>query len=276
MDSGEQKARGATRTFAMKVYAAVYWLFAVLVLYILVVLILPALARNPEEVGPFVPVFGGFLVLFVIGAAIATFWRSAPRRAWLWLALLLPPIVILLLNAPTTLYSLTHPADVGFTVDLPAVVGATVLAWTGVVAFREIRSGSSVGSASRRQLIAISIVAGITVGALATGFLAGSAAGGSGSVASPPTTTATLVAEGTKYLPTSYSLGGSDVLGLFVENRDPYAHSFDVDALNIHVQVPANSTVALSIRPTGVGTIEFYCAVPGHKAAGMAGEIDVH
>ena len=259
----------------MKVYAATYWLLAVLVLYILVVLILPALAKNPEQVGPFLPLFGGFLVIFVIGSAIATFWPSARRRGSVWLVLLIPPVLILLLNAPTAPYSLTHPADVGFTAVLPLVVGTVVLAWAGIVAFREVRSGSSAEAASTRQLVAIAIVAGVTIGSLATGFLAAGAGGGSGSVAAAPTTTATLVAEATKFLSTGYSMASSDILGLFVENRDSFAHSFDVDALNIHVQVPANSTVALSIKPTSVGPLEFYCAIPGHKDAGMAGTIDV-
>lgn len=264
-----------TRTFAMKVYAATYWLLAVLIVYILVVLILPALAENPEQVGPFLPLFGGFFLVFVIGAAIATFWPSARRRGWVWLALLIPPVLILLLNAPTTPYSLTHPADVGFTAVLPLVIGTIVLVWAGVAAFREVRSGSSVERTGTRERVAVSIVAGVAIGALATGFLAAGAGGGSGSVAAAPTTTATLVAEGTKFLPTNYSMGASDILGLFVENRDSFAHSFDVDALNVHVQVPANSTVALSIKPTGEGPLEFYCAIPGHKDAGMVGNVDV-
>jgi hypothetical protein len=264
-----------TRTFAMKVYAASYWLLAALFVYVLVVLFLPLLAENPEQGGPFLLLIGGFLVLFVIGAAVATFWRSAPRRGWIWLALLIPPVLFLLMNAPFIPYTLTHPADAGFPSVVALVVGTIVLVWAGVVAFREVRSGSSVAAVGRRQLVAVSIVAGVTIGAFATGVMAAGAGGGSGSVAAAPTTTATLVAEGTKYVTTSYSIGGSDVLGMFVENRDSFAHSFDVDALNLHVQIPANSTVALSIKPTGAGPLEFYCAIPGHKEAGMAGTIDV-
>jgi hypothetical protein len=276
MDNGEQKARDATRTFAMKLYAATYWLFAVLILYILVVLILPALAKNPEQVGPFVPLFGGFLVLFMIGAAIVTFWPSGPQHGWVWLALLIPPALILLLNAPSMPYSLTHPADVGFAAVVPLVVGMIVLFWAGVMAFRETRSVSSPGATGTRPRVILSIIAGATIGAVATGFLAAGAGGGSASIAAAPTTTTMLVAEGTKYLPTSYSMGSSDTLGLFVENRDAFTHSFDVDALNIHVQVPANSTVALSIKPTGTGPLPFYCAIPGHREAGMAGKIEVN
>ncbi len=249
-----------TRTFAMKAYAATYWLLAGLFVYILVVLFLPELAKNPEQVGPILPLIGVFLVMFVIGAAIATFWRSARRRAWSWLALLVPPVLFLLMNAPFIPYSLTHPADAGFTAVFPLVVGTLVLAWAGVLAFREVRSGAAVPAGGRRQVLVVSIIAGLTIGALATGVLAARAGGGTGSVAAAPTKTATLVAQGTKYLQTSYTMGSSDVLGLFVENWDSH---------------PANSTLALSIKPTGAGPLAFYCAIPGHKQAGMAGTIDV-
>jgi uncharacterized cupredoxin-like copper-binding protein len=259
----------------MKVYATSYWLLAAVFVYVLVVLFLPLLAENPEQGGSFLLLIGGFLALFVIGAAIATFWRSAPRRSWVWIALMVPPVLFLLMNAPFIPYTLTHPADAAFTSVLALVVGTIVLVWAGVVAFREVRSARSGTRTSTRQLLAVSIVAGVTVGALVTGVMAAGASGGSGAVAAAPTTTGTLAAEGTKYLSTSYSMGSTDVLGMFVENRDKFAHSFDVDALNIHVQVPANSTVAVSIKPVAAGPLEFYCAIPGHKEAGMAGTIDV-
>jgi uncharacterized membrane protein YhaH (DUF805 family)/plastocyanin len=264
-----------TRTFAMKVYAASYWLLAALFVYVLVVLVLPQLAEHPDEAGAFLPVIVGFLALFVIGAAIATFWRSARRRGWVWLVLLIPPVLFLLMNAPFIPYSLTHPADEGFASIVMLVVATIVLVWAGVMAFREVRAGASEEGAGSRQVLAVAIVAGLTIGAVATGVLAAGAGGGTSTVAAPPTTTATLVAEGTKYLSATYSIGTSDVMGLFVENRDSFGHSFDIDALSIHVQVPANSTVALSIKPTGAGSLEFYCAIPGHRDAGMAGTIDV-
>jgi plastocyanin len=118
-------------------------------------------------------------------------------------------------------------------------------------------------------------VAAITAGAVVTGVVAGAAGGGASQLAASPTTTATLVAQNTKYAPTAYEMSSSDVLGLFVENRDSTTHSFDIDALDIHVQVPANSTVAVAIKPTGSGPLEFYCAIGGHKAAGMDGTIRV-
>jgi hypothetical protein len=263
-----------TRTFAMKVYAVTYWLLALVFVYILVVILLPTLATSPETAS-FLPLIAGFLGLFVLGAALATFWPSAPRRSWLWLALLIVPVLFLLLNAPFLPFSLTHPADIGFTAVMPLLVGTIVLVWSGVFAYREARSGSMPSGASWPARIAVALVAGATAGAFVTGFLAAKGGGGSGSVAAAPTVVNTLAAENTKYLTTSYSMGASDVLGLFVENKDAFAHSFDIDSLNIHVQIPANTTVAVAIKPASAGPLEFYCAVPGHRDAGMAGIIQV-
>jgi plastocyanin len=264
------------KTFAMRVYAATYWFLAILFVYILVVLILPMLATSPE-VGAFLPLVVAFLGVFVAGAAIVSFMASAPRRRWLWLALLVPPVLFLLLNAPFIPFALTHPTDIGFTAIMPLVVATIVLIVAGVASFRQARAGGAAVDSSLRARWATALVVGATLGAFATGLVAakggGSASGGT--LAAAPTTSASLVAEGTKYLTPSYSMTTTGVLGLFVANRDSFAHSFDVDSLNIHLPVPANTTVAVAIKPTTAGTLEFYCALPGHKVAGMVGTIDV-
>ncbi len=263
-----------TRTFAMKVYAATYWLLAVLFVYILAVLILPALDESPETKA-FLPLILAFLVLFVIGAGLSTFLRSAPRRRWLWIGLLIPPVLFLLMNAPFIPYPLTHPADIAFTAILPLVVATIVLVVAGITAYREAGDPATPSRSGARARWAVAIVAGATAGAFATGYLAANSTGAGAAIAAAPTTTGALVAEGTKFLTTSYSMTSSDVLGLFVQNNDSFAHSFDIDALNLHVQVPANATVALAVKPTAAGTLEFYCAIPGHREAGMLGTIDV-
>ena len=89
-----------TRTFTMTVFAATYWLLVVLFVYILGVLVLPQVAKSPDQVGPFLPLIAGFLAIFVVGAAIATFWDGARQRPWVWPALLVPPVLFLLMNAP--------------------------------------------------------------------------------------------------------------------------------------------------------------------------------
>jgi plastocyanin len=62
---------------------------------------------------------------------------------------------------------------------------------------------------------------------------------------------------------------------LLLDNRDLYGHSFDVDVLNIHVKMPANGRTAFTFTPTETGTHTIYCAVPGHREAGMVSTLVV-
>jgi uncharacterized cupredoxin-like copper-binding protein len=66
-----------------------------------------------------------------------------------------------------------------------------------------------------------------------------------------------------------------EVLGLIITNPEDVPHSFDIDSLDIHVQVTPKSTTAVAIQPSGPGQLVFYCGVHGHRAAGMAGLITV-
>ena len=121
----------------------------------------------------------------------------------------------------------------------------------------------------------MTVLSGLVVGAVATSALAGSASSAAGGVAEAPTATGVVTAVETKFVETALQMKNGEVLGLFVINKDGFAHSFDIDALDVHVQLPADSTTAVAIKPAAVGSLEFYCAVPGHKEAGMVGTIAV-
>jgi uncharacterized cupredoxin-like copper-binding protein len=56
---------------------------------------------------------------------------------------------------------------------------------------------------------------------------------------------------------------------LQLENYDTYAHSFDIDELGLHVQMPANGRVSTQFTVVEPDTYTIYCAVPGHRQAGM-------
>jgi plastocyanin len=60
-----------------------------------------------------------------------------------------------------------------------------------------------------------------------------------------------------------------------LENRDMYAHSFDVDELGWHVQMPANDRLAAEFTAVSPGTYTIYCAIPGHREAGMVATLIV-
>ena len=118
-------------------------------------------------------------------------------------------------------------------------------------------------------------VTGALVGAAITSLLAGSASAGGAGVAEEPTVSALLTVENNAFGETSLHMNHGEVLGLCIVNKDPFPHSFDIDSLDIHVQLPAKSTTAVAVTPTGPGEIEFYCSVPGHVAAGMVGTLSV-
>jgi uncharacterized cupredoxin-like copper-binding protein len=268
------------RTFSMRLYAALSWGLAGLFAYMLVLFVLPDL--DSPNTAAFLPVIVGFGLALAAVAVAATFWTGAVARPWFWLVGLAPAVLFLLMNAIYLPYSLTHPADPGFTAALPLIAGVAILVAAGVAAFGEARARSRAedGEAVRDRLgargrLGVAVVAAAVGGAVATSFLATAAGAMGGGVADPPTVTGLVTAANTKFVEASLQVRDGEVLGLFVVNKDGFAHSFDIDALDIHVQLPANSTTAVAIKPTAPGPLEFYCAVPGHREAGMVGTIAV-
>ncbi|MBI2780876.1 MAG: cupredoxin domain-containing protein [Chloroflexi bacterium] len=260
------------RTFSMRLYAATYWVLVAAFVYSIILFILPEL--DSPEAAAFLPILAGFSIAFAVAAALATFWPAAPARPRFWLVALVPGILFLLLNATFLPYSLSHPIDPGFTVALPLVAGVTVLVIAGISAFREARTGG-IDRVGVRGRILTAVVWAAVAGAIATSFVGAAVGSAGGGVAEAPTTTGVVTAENTKFLETRLEMKNGEVLGLFVINRDGFGHSFTIDALKINIQLAANSTTAVAIKPTSAGTLEFYCAVPGHKEAGMVGMIAV-
>lgn len=84
-----------------------------------------------------------------------------------------------------------------------------------------------------------------------------------------------LTAEAMRFgLPELRLKAGQEVT-LALDNLDMYGHSFDVDELDLHVEMPANGQVEASFTPTEPGTYTVYCKVPGHREAGMVSSLIV-
>jgi uncharacterized cupredoxin-like copper-binding protein len=228
---------------------------------------------------PFAADFIVVLVVFIaLYAAIglATLWSGATQRSWIWLVAAVGGVVMLLFDGPFAPYALMHPADaVGFVTSLVALIGAIVAIVAGLTAWREVRSGRASWEPRGRAGLVLGAVVGLVVGACLTSVAAASSASPGIALAAPPATTVTLTAIKTTFVEKTLQGKAGDVLGVFVTNKDPYAHAFDVDALGIHVALPADSTTFVAVRPTAAGQLQFYCGVPGHKDAGMAGTIEV-
>jgi uncharacterized cupredoxin-like copper-binding protein len=67
---------------------------------------------------------------------------------------------------------------------------------------------------------------------------------------------------------------GTDVQ-LALLNSDLLSHSFDVDEWDLHIAMPANDSAEATITISQPGAYTFYCAIPGHREAGMIGVLIV-
>jgi len=261
------------RTSAMTVFTVGNWVFLATMVYFVVGLALP-LAGDPGA--PPIPPFIVAIGIFALIGALSVFWSAAPRRSWFWLVAALPAALMLLFNAPFIVHDVTRPAVTPqFLVTVGAVAGGAATIIGGIVAFREVRRGQPAWTTSGRAGWVSMAFIGVAVGAVMTSILAGLASASGGEITATPTVTGVLTAEDTAFVETRLQMNDGEVLGLFVTNNDGGAHTFDIDSLDIHVDLQANSTAAIAIEPTGPGTLEFFCAVPGHREAGMVGMIDV-
>jgi plastocyanin len=66
----------------------------------------------------------------------------------------------------------------------------------------------------------------------------------------------------------------SGEVSLSVTNQDLFWHTFTIDKLAVNVTLPVNSHRSVSFKAPS-GTYTFYCAIPGHRQAGMQGTITV-
>lgn len=63
-------------------------------------------------------------------------------------------------------------------------------------------------------------------------------------------------------------------ISLRLSNKDLWWHTFTIDELDVNLAVPMGAERSLSFSaPAGI--YDFYCAIPGHEAAGMSGTITV-
>ncbi|HKY49058.1 MAG TPA: cupredoxin domain-containing protein [Acidimicrobiia bacterium] len=261
------------RTFAMNLLGVGYAVMTVGLTYLVVLFV----GVGDEFQGaPLVPIFATITVTVAIVGLLSLIWVGARRRSWFWLVSAIPAVLLLLMNATYLAYDLARPAITEtFVRSLLIFVGGMAIIFGGIAAFLDVRRAQPVWTRTGTIGWGSMAMAGAVMGAAITSFLAGSSASGSG-VSEEPTVTGVLTAEKTAFIEASLEMGTGDVLGLFLVNKDPFPHSFDIDKLKIHIQLPPDSTTAVAVKPTETGTLEFFCGVPGHREAGMVGTIAVN
>lgn len=61
----------------------------------------------------------------------------------------------------------------------------------------------------------------------------------------------------------------NEIVVLKLQNQDDMVHSFDIDELDLHVNVGGGKAgVAMFKAPSAPGVYTFYCRVPGHTSSG--------
>ena len=265
------------RTFAMTVVGAGCWVMVAGVAYFLAYLIgVYAPASGAVRMVPnLTPIFTSVAAIFGVLGTLSLVWTGARRRAWFWLIPVLLAVLFEAFNAQDIPYDLARPANTAaFLITVVVLTGAIAIMAGGVIAFLEVRRGKLIGTRSGRAGALSLVGIGIALGAATTTLLAGLVPTGGPGGTKTPTVTGVITIEDLRFVGNPQIKAG-EVLGLIITNPEDVPHSFDIDSLDIHVQVTPKSTTAVAIQPTGPGQLVFYCSVHGHRAAGMAGTVTV-
>jgi hypothetical protein len=265
------------RTYAMTVVGAGCWAIVVGVAYFLSYLIIVYVpATGAVRMVPnLLPIFTSVAAIFAVFGTLSFVWMGARRRAWFWLIPVILAVPFQAFNAQDIPYDLARPANTApFLITIVFLTGALAVIIGGIVAFLEVRRGRSIWTRSGRAGTLSMVAIGIAVGAATTALLVGLVPAGGPGGTKTPTMTGVITIEDLRFVGSPQMKAG-EVLGLIITNPEDVPHSFDIDGLDIHVQVTPKSTTAVSIQPSGPGQLVFYCSVHGHQAAGMAGTITV-
>ncbi|MFQ5875086.1 MAG: cupredoxin domain-containing protein [Dehalococcoidia bacterium] len=117
---------------------------------------------------------------------------------------------------------------------------------------------------------------------LVLGVLTGSACGGDYGAPKPAATTpppskageVAITASYPRFQPSTITVTKGQTIQIKVSATDTN-HTFTIDELGINKAVGRGETITWEIRSDKVGTFTFYCAIPGHRSAGMEGTLKV-
>jgi plastocyanin len=205
----------------------------------------------------------------VIAGVCAAGWRWAPHLTVIWAMLSVVP------GLEPYWYDLTHPAETGtFIADL---VGLALLFVAMVASIVAIRAGDRSVAAGHRPGWLGAFLIGTVTFVLGASLVA---------TIPSPDATAGMSAETLAQLPSlvagrnTFDRGElrarvGETVALRLENTDTMVHAFDIDAFDVHVSMPTGTAALALFTPTTPGSYTFYCRIPGHTEAGMAGTLIV-
>jgi len=205
----------------------------------------------------------GFVFVAIIGGLMILAWLAVERRPGRASATTFGglSLAFVLLNLPFLAPTLAHPESAfGFGATAVTVVIALAGALAGVAVWWR-----ALGDTAARLTFAaggLLLVAAVAIGLFAYLGLHSDIQRDGDLV---------VVAHRSDYQPEVLSTSPGPV-AVFVENEDPFRHTFRVDALDLQVEIPAGTDrrIEMDLPP---GTYTFHCTVPGHE--GMTGTITV-
>jgi plastocyanin len=211
------------------------------------------LALYQVVTAPFIPVLTVFTIVYAaVGIGL---WR-APRR-WLRVVAGVVAAAYLVGAAPVFIEHFAHPeSPLGFVIDSLLLIGL------GLVIVGVVRALRGAGPGRRPLLISAGTLA---VAAAAVSLIA---AAGVDSDARQPEDLALEVAD---WIFPDITVPASTP-ALWVDNQDPFHHTFVVEDTGIHQALPASTAVRIPLD-LAPGTYTYLCDVPGHEE--MRGELVV-
>ena len=205
-------------------------------------------------------------------------------RRWAHLAVVPLQIPFIVAGLPFFLNEFRKPGVVGFpqwlTISTLGLAGVATMIFGAIAALeamgrlRPVRF-TGPGREVSREGVAMAAFGFVWLGMVVAGYAAAAAPSGGPTFSEPPSVTLQMTARNLRFEPGLIEIRGGATIAVFLTNGDPLPHSFDSDALGLHVAMPAKSTVVALFRVSGGGPVRYYCAVPGHEKAGMAGTIAV-
>jgi uncharacterized cupredoxin-like copper-binding protein len=221
----------------------------------------------------------GTPTLVIAALIIATRWRWVPLLgAIFWM-------LIIVANLGVIPYDITHPEaynTFAFTVIVLGLAVAGIVAGIGATLQNYRAPATSETDTGRQRLprgfpTMLWALAALCLGALLVGAIPRTSAA-AGSIGVSREALAALPGLGMaqfKFDQQELRVTAGELAALRLDNRDDREHSFDIDELEVHVPVAIGQSGVALFMPDQPGTYAFYCNIPGHREAGMAGTLVV-
>lgn len=77
------------------------------------------------------------------------------------------------------------------------------------------------------------------------------------------------------FSPDMITVAQGQTVRVTIENVGDIVHTFTIDELDVHVSLDPGEQQEISFTPVEAGNYEYYCSEPGHREAGMFGNLVV-